>query len=302
MLTIAVSSRSLFHLEDGHTVFMEQGQEAFNEYMRSKEREPLRPGTAFKLVKKLLALNTQQRPSRPDRVEVILLSRNSPDAGMRVMNSIQHYGLPIERAVFSQGTDRFRYAKAMGAHLFLSANPEDVKSAIDRGLAAATMLPSERDASTEEGPQVRIAFDGDAVLFSAESDERYRAHGLEAFQEHEIENVDTPLGDGPFKPFLEELHNIQKLFPAEQAPIKVALVTARGLPVHGRVLHTLRHWGIRIDEGIFAAGCPKGPLLEAFGADIFFDDTKKNIESAESCNIPGGHVPFGTGHGILATK
>lgn len=302
MLTIAVSSRSLFHLEDGHDVFVNEGQEAFNEYMRSKEHIPLRPGTAFNMVKKLLALNTVARPGRPDRVEVVLLSRNSPDAGMRVMNSIQHYGLPIERAVFSQGTDRFRYAKAMGAHLFLSANPDDVKNAINHGLAAATMLPSERDAEMDDDTHVRIAFDGDAVLFSAEADEHYRAHGLEAFQEHEVQRAKVPLGAGPFKVFLNELHELQKCYPAEQAPIKVALVTARGLPAHARVLHTLRSWGIRIDEGIFAAGCPKGPLLQAFGADIFFDDTKTNIDSAESCNIPGGHVPFGHGHGIVAEQ
>lgn len=303
MLTIAVSSRSLFHLEDGHDIFAAEGQAAFNDYMRSKENVPLRPGTAFSLVRKLLALNTNTGDGhgRRDRVEVVLLSRNSPDAGMRVMNSIQYHGLDIERAVFSQGTDRFRYAKALGAHLFLSANPDDVKYAVEKGLAAATMLPSERQ-DDESDTTVRIAFDGDSVLFSSEADDCYRAHGLQAFRDSEVENATVPLGAGPFKKFLDELHALQKQFPEEESPIKVALVTARGLPAHARVLHTLRSWGIRLDEGIFAAGCPKGPLLEAFGADIFFDDTQKNIDSALSCNVPSGHVPYGSGHGIVAPE
>ena len=301
MLTIAVSSRSLFHLEDGHEVFAKQGQQAFNDYMRSKENVPLRPGTAFTLVRKLLALNNVAERGCRDRVEVVLLSRNSPDAGMRVMNSIQHYGLDIERAVFSQGADRFRYAKALGAHLFLSANSADVKNAVDRGLAAATLLPSER-LDDETDTTVRIAFDGDSVLFSSEADETYQAEGLAAFRKSEIEKADIPLGAGPFKLFLDALNSLQKEFPREEAPIKVALVTARGMPAHARVLHTLRSWDIRIDEGIFAAGCSKGPLLSAFGADIFFDDTQRNIDSANSCDIPSGHVPYGTGHGIVKVQ
>lgn len=296
MLVVAVSSRSLFHIEDGNNIFESEGQDAFNEYMRSKENTPLRPGSAFGLVKKLLAVN--KRLPKGKGVEVVMLSRNSPDAGMRVMNSIQHYGLDIERAVFSQGGDRFRYAKAMGAHLFLSANPADVKNAIDRGLAAATLMPSERsDATVDE--VVRIAFDGDSVLFSAEADETYRKHGLDAFREQETANATIPLGEGPFKKFLAELHDLQRSFPEEDCPIKIALVTARGMPAHGRVIHTLRAWDIRMDEAIFAAGLPKGQLLDAFGADIFFDDTEKNIASARSCNVLSGHVLYGAG-GIVA--
>ena len=300
MLTIAVSSRSLFHIEDGNKIFEEQGQEAFNDYMRSKENVPLRPGAAFPLVRKLLALNTTRSPQPRDRVDVVLLSRNSPDAGMRVMNSIEHYGLDIERAAFSQGGDRFRYARAMGAHLFLSANPSDVRMAVEHGIAAATMLPVEC-ADHSHDHEVRIAFDGDSVLFDSEADDCYRAEGLEAFRKHEVEKANIPLGDGPFKKFLSALHALQKEFPAESSPIKVGLVTARGMPSHARVLNTLRHWGIHLDEAIFCGGLPKGPLLEAFGADIFFDDTQKNIDSAVSCNVPSGHVPYGHG-GIVAQE
>lgn len=296
MLTIAVSSRSLFHIEDGHQIFVSQGQEAFNEYMRSKENVPLRPGTAFPLVKKLLKLNSYfDRPA----IRVVLLSRNSPDAGLRIMNSVHHYGIGVEHAIFSQGSNRFRYAKAFGAQLFLSANESDVRCAIEQGLAAAQLMPAERVEDTPDDI-VRFAFDGDSVLFSSEADEYYRAHGLDKFRQYEADNAHLPLGPGPFKPFLEELHKLQQGFTEENSPLRVALVTARGLPAHGRVMHTLRSWGIRLDEVIFAAGCPKGPLLEAFGADIFFDDTQKNIDSALSSNIASGHVLYGRGQGIVA--
>jgi 5'-nucleotidase len=299
MLTIAVSSRALFHIEDGNQVFIEQGQEAFDAYMRSKENSPLRPGVAFGLVRKLLALNTTAFPQPRDRVEVVMLSRNSPDAGMRVMNSISHYGLEIERAVFCQGTDRFRYAKAMGAHLFLSATPADVKAALDNGVAAATLIPKEADESGGRD-DIRIAFDGDSVLFSNEADEFYRAHGLVKYREEEVARSAQPLGDGPFRPFLQELHALQRSYPTGTSPIRVALVTARGLPSHSRVIHTLRSWGVEVDEGIFAGGSPKGPLLQAFGADIFFDDTMKNIDSANRHDVVSGHVPFGSGQGLVA--
>lgn len=299
MLTIAVSTRALFHIEDGNTIFEEQGQAAFNSYMRSKEDTPLRKGIAFSLVRKLLALN-KLSTNGSRLVDVVMLSRNSPDAGMRVMNSVHHYGLDIERAVFSQGADRFKYAKALKAHLFLSTTPSDVKKAVDRGLAAATMLPAATD-SDDADQEVRLAFDGDSVLFSSEADDCYRENGLQAFRDSEVKNANIPLGAGPFKEFLEEICKVQALLPEENPPLRIALVTARGMPAHARVLHTLRSWNIRVDEGIFAAGCPKGPLLEAYGADIFFDDTQRNIESARDCQIVSGHVPFGLGHGIVAT-
>jgi 5'-nucleotidase len=298
ILTIAVSSRALFHIEDGDEIYRTQGQEAFNAYMRSKENVPLRPGVAFGLVKKLLALNTNAPDTPRNRVNVILLSRNSPEAGMRVMNSVHHYGLDIECAGFCSGGNRFRYAKAMGAHLFLSANADDVKAAIEHGVAAATMLPRESD-EDQCSAEIRIAFDGDSVLFSSEADEIYRAHGLEAFRQDEVQKAGIPLGAGPFKPFLEALCALQTEYPVGAAPLKLALVTARGMPAHARVLHTLRTWGVFLDEAIFCGGAAKGPLLKAFGADVFFDDTRKNIDSAQSHDITSGHVPFGTGEGIV---
>jgi len=302
ILTVAVSSRALFHIEDGHQIFETQGQAAFDEYMRSKETTPLRPGSAFPLIRKLLGLNPKDGPRL---VDVVMLSRNSPDAGVRIMNSVDHYQLNIEGAIFSKGRDRFRYATALGAQLFLSANPGDVKLALEHGIAAATILPTERRADLEDGI-VRIAFDGDAVLFSAEADECYQAHGLAEFKRSETEKADIPLGAGPFKPVLESLHmlqrELQKRFPDDACPLKMALLTARGLQNHHRPIRTLRSWGITLDEVLFAAGRPKGPLLRAYGADFFVDDTQKNIASAVDCDIPSGHVPFGNGQGIVAPE
>lgn len=298
VLTIAVSSRALFHLEDGNKIFETEGQDAFDAYMRTKEEVPLRPGAAFPLIKKLLGLNTAKGSFQRDRVEVILLSRNSPDAGLRILNSVHHYGLDIERAVFSAGTDRFRYAKEMGAHLFLSANSPDVANALAQGLAAATLMPKECHHDCDDDV-VRIAFDGDAVLFSDEADKTYRSQGLAAFRSSEVEQADVPLGAGPLKSFVLELTALQKKL-AGDPRLRLALVTARGIPAHARPLKTLRSWGLRVDEAVFAGGLNKGPLLQAFGADMFFDDAKKNIESAGRSNISSGHVPFGAGSGLYS--
>jgi 5'-nucleotidase len=304
VLTIAVSSRSLFHIEDGNEIFEKEGQAAFDEYMRSKENVPLRPGAAFPLVRKLLALNKVRSPFPRDRVEVVLLSRNSPDAGMRVMNSIAHYDLDIERSVFTQGGDRFLFAKDLGAHLFLSANPADVSAALKHGIAAATMLPVERSDDADEGPVV-VVFDGDSVIFDDEADACYRANGLEAFRQHEVERAHIPLGAGPFKVFLEVLCGLQaelrKEYSEADLPLITALVTARGMPSHARVINTLRSWGVTLNKAIFCGGLPKGPLLRTLRAHIFFDDTVKNGESAASHDISFGHVPYGHG-GIVATE
>lgn len=298
MLTIAVSSRALFHMDDSHEVFEQQGQVAFDDYMREKEKVPLKKGAAFSLIKKLLDLNTPG--AKRDRVDVVMLSRNSPDAGIRVMNSINHYGLDIECAVFAQGSDRFRFAHAIGAQLFLSANHADVALSIQNGLAAATMV-SRESSEVPSDNIVRFAFDGDSVLFSDESDTIYRTHGLAHFRSSELKNAAVPMEAGPFKVFLQELSLLQAMFQEGHAPIKIALVTARGCPAHERVLGTLRNWGIRLDEAIFAGGRSKGPLLRAFGADIFFDDTMENIRSANLHDITSGHVPYGTGAGISTT-
>jgi 5'-nucleotidase len=289
MLKIAVSSRSLFHIEDGDRIFQEQGAAAFDAYMREKEDVPLRPGSAFHLIRKLLKLN---EVGGERLVEVAMLSRNSPTASLRVMNSVGHYGLDIEKAAFTSGRDRFGYAKGYEVQLFLSANADDARVALQRGIASAIMVPSEVCDSKESG--VTVAFDGDSVIFSDEADKVYKELGLSGFREHEVRNATVPLKPGPFFPVLQELHRIQSNARAREH-LRIAVVTARGAPAHARVLHSLRHLGVTVDEVVFCGGAPKGPLLKAAKADIFFDDTQKNIGSAVESGISSGHVPYGEG-------
>lgn len=291
-LVVAISSRALFDLDDSHKIFTGQGIEAYCKYQIDNEDVPLEPGVAFPLVKKLLALN--EALAGKASVEVILLSRNSADTGLRIFNSIGHHGLNITRAAFTGGENPFSYVSALGAHLFLSADSEDVGKALDAGIAAATLIPSKKQRNRQPGSeeQLRIAFDGDAVLFSDEAEQVYRASGLAVFEKTEKAAAHEPLSGGPFKSFLSILHQFQVILPPETSLIRTALITARGAPAHERVIRTLRAWEIRIDEALFLAGMDKGKFLDAFGADIFFDDQKGHCESA-SQHVPTGHVPHG---------
>lgn len=288
---VAISSRALFDLEDSHSLFEQRGLAAYAEFQRVRENEPLEPGIAFPLVRKLLALNAHAQAGLP-QVEVILLSRNSADTGLRIFNSIERYGLEIVRAAFTNGAPTFPYIRPFGAHLFLSAHAEDVARALEAGVAAATILPSK--ASLRDSEQLRIAFDGDAVIFGDESERISTEQGLAAFAANERDQAEQPLSGGPFRGVLAAIHAIQSAFPMENSPIRTALVTARSAPAHKRVILTLRHWGVRLDEALFLGGRDKGPFLEAFGADIFFDDSHSNVESARK-HVATGHVP----HGVL---
>ena len=290
ILTVAITARALFHMEDSHGLFEAEGVKAYAEFQRAREDDVLEPGIAYPLVRKLLALN-QGAPTDAPRVEVILLSRNSSDTGLRVFNSIQHYGLDIRRATFTSGAPVWPYIVPFGAQLFLSANPDSVRSALEAGVAAATILPALAPESHHD--QLRIAFDGDAVIFGDESERVSREHGVEAFGQHERERAREPLSGGPFRGFLSALHALQAAFPAgDDAPIRTALVTARSAPAHERVIRTLREWDVRLDESLFLGGRGKGPFLQAFGADIFFDDSPHNIDSARQ-HVAAGHVPHG---------
>ena len=287
-LVVAISSRALFDLDESHAVFETQGLAAYADYQISRENEFLEPGEAFPLVKKLLALNDDGVSHHG--VEVILISRNSADSGLRIFNSIEHYGLDIERAVFTNGESRFGYMKAIGADLFLSSHAEDVRRNLEAGFASAMILPGAQN--RPDTGQLRIAFDGDAVLFSDEAERVYEAEGLEAFSKIEKQRADEPLPGGPFKPLMQALQRIQSAYPVSNNPIRTALVTARSAPAHKRVILTLRKWGIRIDEALFLGGKSKGPFLAAFGADIFFDDQQIHCDSAKE-HVPTGHVPHG---------
>jgi len=276
---------------------MEQGVEAYCQYQIEHEDELLEPGVAFPLVKKLLALNNSVKDNDCDtgsfgseKVEVILLSKNSADTGLRIFNSIEKHHLPICRAVFSSGESPYRYIQPFNADLFLSADPLDVQEALEKGYAAAAILPS-ASRKNDDG-QLRIAFDGDAVIFSDEAERIYRDGGLAAFDASERAAANEPLTGGPFKEFLSLLHQLQTDYPEADSPIRTALVTSRGAPAHERVIRTLRAWNIRIDEAIFLGGKAKGEFLKAFGADIFFDDQTGHCESAAE-HVPSAHVLHG---------
>jgi 5'-nucleotidase len=287
-LVVAISSRALFDLDESHEVFESKGLEAYADYQLKRENEILKPGMAFPLVRKLLALNDDD--VNHQGVEVILMSRNSADSGLRIFNSIEHHGLDIQRAVFTNGESPFRYMQPIGADLFLSQHAGDVRTSLNAGFASAIILPGAQ--SRPGAMQLRIAFDGDAVLFSDEAERIYQADGLETFARFEKQQANTPLADGPFKPLLKALHRIQSSYPIDQNPIRTALVTARSAPAHKRVILTLRKWGIRVDEALFLGGNAKGPFLAAFGADIFFDDQQSHCESARE-HVATGHVPHG---------
>lgn len=290
-LVVAISSRALFDLSESHALFEREGLEVYRAYQIAHENDILDPGVAFPLARKLLALN-RPAPEAP-RVEIILLSRNSGDTGLRIFNSIQHHGLAISRAAFTSGEPTSDYIAPFGANLFLSSNADDVARALRAGVAAATILPSQ--ARCTHPQQLRIAFDGDAVIFGDESERVSQEQGLDAFHRNESERWNEPLSGGPFREFLAALHRLQAAFPAQDSPIRTALVTARSAPAHKRVILTLRRWGVRIDEALFLGGRDKGPFLEAFGADIFFDDSRANADSARR-HVATGHVPHGVGN------
>ncbi|MGH8162387.1 MAG: 5'-nucleotidase [Gammaproteobacteria bacterium] len=285
-LTVAISSRALFDLEASHEVYVEQGLAAYADYQVTHEEELLEPGVAFALVEKLLRLNDPEHR----RTNVILLSHNSADTGLRIFRAIEYYGLDITQAAFTNGRSPYHYVAPFTADLFLSADPQDVTRALDEGMAAATIIPAH--VAPAQGPQLRIAFDGDAVLFSDEAERVFREGGIAAFSESEKARARKPLAGGPFKNFLAALHRIQSDFPIERSPIRTALVTARSAPAHERAIRTLRAWNIRVDEALFLGGLGKAPFLKTFGADIFFDDQRRHCEVASDL-VATGHVPHG---------
>lgn len=290
-LVIGVSSRALFDLAAENEIFQNQGVDAYCSYQVEHEKELLKPGNGFKLVEALLNINNL--PGQEGRVEVIIMSHNSPDTSLRVFNSIAHYGLNISRAVLASGASLTPYLEAFHTDLYLSADEEDVQSAINCGIAAGIICCDEIrvPGKQEQISQIRIAFDGDAVLFSDESEQIYREKGLEAFEENERLQANNPLKQGPFAKFLKTISDIQKEFAPEQVPIRTALVTARSAPAHERVIRTLRAWNVRIDEAFFLGGIPKTEVLKAFGAHIFFDDQAVHTLPASEV-VPSARVPY----------
>lgn len=290
-LVIGVSSRALFDLTVENEIFKSQGVDAYCCYQVEHEKELLMPGNGFKLVKALLNIN--KLPEQEGRVEVIIMSHNSPDTSLRVFNAIAHYGLDISRAVLASGASLAPYLQAFHTDLYLSADEEDVQAAVDCGIAAGIICCDEirLPENQQEISQIRIAFDGDAVLFSDESEKIFKEKGLEAFEENERQQAENPLKQGPFARFLKTLSDIQKEFTPEEVPIRTALVTSRSAPAHERVIRTLRAWNVRIDEAFFLGGIAKTDILKAFGAHIFFDDQLIHTRSA-ALVVPSARVPY----------
>jgi len=288
-LVVAISSRALFDFEEENRVFDAQGERAYIDLQYARLDVPAKDGVAFRLVKKLLAFN------RPDaqRVEVVILSKNDPVSGLRIFRSAERAGLKIERGVFTRGRSPYRYLNALRANLFLSANEQDVMGALDARFPAARVLPESAQVDGRHGDEVRIAFDGDAVLFSDEAERVYQHDGLDAFTRHEIVHALRPLPPGPFKPLLEALHRLQAAAGTDvPMRIRTALVTARSAPAHERAVRTLMDWNIAVDEALFLGGLDKGEFLKAFQPDFYFDDQRGHVESARQ-HVATGHVPFG---------
>jgi len=305
-LVVAISSRALFDFEEENRVF-EDGKAqqagggkhdaAYMQLQLDRLDVPAKPGVAFSLVKKLLAFNDvpetpgEAQARGKQRVEVVILSRNDPVSGMRVFRSAQHYGLKIQRGTFNRGEPPWRYLKPLHANLFLSTHLSDVRAALEAGVPAAQVYPHSAHASDEHPHEVRIAFDGDAVLFSDEAERVFQSHGLNAFQQHERDNAAQPLLAGPFKPLLEALHRLQEAGTSRMR-IRTALVTARSAPAHERAIRTLMDWNIQVDEAMFLGGLAKGEFLREFEPDFFFDDQTGHVNSA-ALHVPSGHVASG---------
>ena len=292
ILVIGVSSRALFNLEEENAIFEKDGIEGYRKYQQEREDEPLKPGTAFVLVKSLLELNNQ---ADKRIVEVVVMSRNSPETGVRMLNSINIHSLDITRVALSGGEPLAPYIEAYDIDLFLSKDERDVQTVIDSQASAAATI---YDPPTEFNPndnRVKIAFDADAVLFSEDSEYRYKTEGMDAFHKYESEHEDEPLKEGPFAKLLIKLSKIQEHLPTsiEQTPLRLSIVTARNAPSHMRVIKTLRKWGVYVDEAHFLGGLSKDKILKAFGAHIFFDDQETHL-NATSKVVPSGKVPYST--------
>jgi 5'-nucleotidase len=286
-LVVAISSRALFDFEEENRVFEAEGEPAYVALQFGRLDVPAREGVAFPLVQKLLAFNTDDA----QRVEVVVLSKNDPVSGLRVFRSAQRAGLAVERGVFTRGRSPWQYLDALRANLFLSANESDVLAALSAKCPAARVYPESAQAASRHATELRIAFDGDAVLFSDEAEQVYQRDGLAAFSKHEVMNALQPLPPGPFKPLLEALHRLQS---DRHSPVKIrtALVTARSAPAHERAVRTLMEWNVGVDEAMFLGGLDKGAFLKAFEPDFYFDDQRGHVDSARAY-VAAGHVPFG---------
>ncbi|MEU3029467.1 5'-nucleotidase [Streptomyces incarnatus] len=296
-LVVGIASSALFDLRESDAVFREQGEEAYRAYQEENRDDTLRPGVAFAFIRRLLSLNDLGEPGDP-LVEVIILSRNDPDTGLRVMRSIQAHELPISRAVFMQGRSPYKFMPALNMSLFLSANGDDVREAVAAGLPAGHVLGAAYpdDAADRE---LRIAFDFDGVLATDAAEQVYQSGGLEEFRAHELRNAATPHDAGPLRDFLAGVNRIQnreeerrRTHPDYEVRVHVSIVTARNAPAHERAVNSLKQWGVRVNGAFFLGGIDKGAVMKVLDPHIFFDDQVTHLESTAR-TTPSVHVPFG---------
>jgi 5'-nucleotidase len=300
-LVIGISATALFDLSEADKLFQNEYKkdpdnaiEKYRKYMLENEEKPLSEGIGFPLVKALLGLNKYQEENKPPLVEVVIMSRNSPETGIRVLNSIRNLGLNITRSAFTAGESLVDYLEAFDVDLFLTTNENDAQKVIDNRVCASAVLstPPEYKCEIPDG-QVRIAFDGDAVLFDETSELVFKQNGLEAFHENESKSQNIPMNEGPFADFLKKLAKLQERLPmrVEFSPIRIAIVTARNSPSDLRVIKTLRHWGVYVDEAFFLGGIEKSKILKSFKAHIFFDDQDVHLKTS-SLVVPSGKVLY----------
>lgn len=293
-LVVGISSSALFDLKEADRIFREEGMAAYRQHLLETEKQLLEPGAAFPLVRSLLALNRFSADGAPPMTEVVVMSRNSPETGVRIMNSVRAHQLGVSRFAFTGGEPLAGFVKGFQLDLFLSTNDRDVQAVVDlRACAAAQLHPPPTGAAPPPNNQLRIAFDADAVLFSEDSEVIYKTDGLEAFHKNEEQEKDVPMPDGPFAAFLRKLARLQDRLPSpvEYSDVRLAIVTARNAPAETRVITTLRAWDVYVDAAFFLGGLPKKPVLAALRPHIFFDDQKVHTLPA-SAVVPAGHVPY----------
>ena len=301
-LVVGVASSALFDLEASDAVFRRDGEQKYREYQRDHLDDALGPGVAFPFIRRLLALNDLSGDER--LVEVVVLSRNDPETGLRVMRSVERHGLDITRAIFMQGRSPYRFMEPLRMSLFLSANETDVREAIRMGFAAGRVVGRAADdghaAEDDGGTDLRIAFDFDGVLADDSAEQFYQKRSLEEYQENESALADVPLPKGPLAAFLEKINHIQRIEDAKhdadpggyKRGVRVAVVTARSAPAHERAINSIHQWGLRVNDAFFLGGIDKGPVLGVLQPHIFFDDQHRHVDTA-SRSTPSVHIPFG---------
>lgn len=292
-IVIAISSSALFDMTESDAIFREKGLVAYKEHQKKNIDVPLEKGVAFPFVSRLLKMNDSFPKSRP--VEVIMLSKNSPESGLRAFNSFNHYGLDISRAVLSSGDSNFQYLPAFSADLFLSSNEEDVKEALKLGYPAGKIIANTVD--DDESPELRLAFDFDGVLADDESEKVYKEKGMEEYRKYESSKKTEPLSPGPLEPLLKKISSFQQMernysvtHPEYVPKIKTSIVTARNAPAHERMIRTLNSWGIEVDSLFLLGGMDKDKILSILKPHMFFDDQMVHLENIHA---PAVHIPFG---------